>query len=150
DWLCLPRFDSDACFAALLGTPENGRWKVAPTAPVTAVRRRYRGDTLVLDTEFETADGAVRLTDFMPVRGVAPDIVRVVEGLRGRVPMRSERALRYDYGTTVPWVQKAYGGIHAVAGPDAVELYSGVPTRGEGLTTVAEFAVAAGERGPFV
>jgi GH15 family glucan-1,4-alpha-glucosidase len=150
DWLCLPRFDSDACFAALLGTPDNGRWMLAPTAPVRAVRRRYRGDTLVLDTEFETDDGAVRVTDFMPVRGVAPDVVRIVEGLRGRVPMRSELVLRFDYGLTVPWVHRSDGGIHAVAGPDAVEFYGAAPTHGEDLTTVAEFAVAAGERVPFV
>jgi GH15 family glucan-1,4-alpha-glucosidase len=150
DWLCLPRFDSDACFAALLGTPDNGRWKIAPAGEVTAVRRRYVGDTLVLETEFETASGVVAVTDFMPVRDVVPDLVRIVEGRRGEVPVRSELAIRFDYGSTVPWVQKSDGGIAAIAGPDALRLKSPVRTHGEKLTTVAEFTVRAGERVPFV
>ncbi|MBX9582608.1 MAG: glycoside hydrolase family 15 protein [Gemmataceae bacterium] len=150
DWLCLPRFDSDACFAALLGTPENGRWKIAPAAAVTQTRRRYVGDTLVLETEWETADGAVAVTDFMPVRQTVPDIVRVAEGRRGRVPVRMDLTLRFDYGQVVPWVRRADGGVTAVAGPDAVHLRTPVETRGEGLSTVAEFAVGAGERVPFV
>jgi GH15 family glucan-1,4-alpha-glucosidase len=150
DWLCLPRFDSDACFAALLGTPDNGRWKVAPTDPVRAVRRAYRGDTLVLDTEFETDDGAVTVTDFMPIRGKAPDVVRIVEGKRGTVRVRSELVLRFDYGSMVPWVRRAGDGIRAIAGPDAVQLHTPAHTHGEDLTTVAEFDVDAGERVPLV
>ena len=150
DWVCLPRFDSDACFAALLGTPENGRWKIAPKGAITRTTRKYLGDTLVLETEFETADGVAAVTDFMPARGQAPDIVRIVEGRRGYVPMRMDLTLRYDYGSVIPWVQRDDGGITAVAGPDAVHLAAGAPTRGEGFSTVAEFTVKAGERVPFV
>ncbi len=150
DWLCLPRFDSDACFAALLGTPANGRWRLAPKAPVRRVRRGYRGETLVLDTEFETDEGAVRLTDFMPIRDKAPDVVRIVEGLRGRVPMRAELVIRFDYGKTVPWVRRAQDGIRAVAGPDSLQLHTTAETHGEDLTTVSEFTVSPGERVPFV
>ncbi|HVK17574.1 MAG TPA: glycoside hydrolase family 15 protein [Fimbriiglobus sp.] len=150
DWLCLPRFDSDACFAALLGTPDHGRWQVAPTTPVRCVRRSYRGDTLVLDTEFETDGGAVRVTDFMPIRGKAPDVVRIVEGVRGRVSMRSELVIRFDYGSFVPWVRRAADGIRAVAGPDSLQLHTTAETHGENLKTVSEFAVAAGQRVPFV
>lgn len=150
DWLCLPRFDSAACFAALLGTPDNGRWKIAPAAEVKRVRRRYVGDTLVLETEFETADGAVAVTDFMPVREVTPDLVRIVDGRRGAVAVRSELAVRFDYGSVVPWVQKDDGGITAVAGPNALHLRTPVETRGENLKTVAEFTVREGQRVPFV
>jgi GH15 family glucan-1,4-alpha-glucosidase len=150
DWLCLPRFDSDACFAALLGTPDHGRWQIAPKGEVRSRRRGYRGDTLILDTEFETDTGAIRLTDFMPVRGKAPDVVRIVEGVSGTVPVRSELVLRFDYGSTPPWVQKARDGIRAVAGPDSVQLHTTVETHGEDLKTVSEFAVAAGQRVPFV
>lgn len=149
DWLCLPRFDSDACFAALLGGPENGRWRVAPATAVTRTRRKYVGDTLVLETEFETDSGTVAVTDFMPIRQQAPDIVRIVEGRRGTVPMRMDLALRFDYGKVVPWVQRDDGGVTAIAGPDAVHLRTPVPTHGENLTTVAEFTVSAGERVPF-
>src|SRR5688572_19017632 len=140
DWLCLPRFDSDACFAALLGTPDHGRWQIAPAAPVRSVRRAYRGDSLVLDTEFETDGGAVRVTDFMPLRGKAPDVVRIVEGQRGQVPMRSELVIRFDYGSMVPWVRRAADGIRAIAGPDSLQLHTTAETRGENLTTVSEFA----------
>jgi len=150
DWLCLPRFDSGACFAALLGTPENGRWRIAPAGPVTATRRRYVGDTLVLETEFETADGVVAVTDFMPVRETVPDLIRVVEGRRGRVPVRMDLTLRFDYGRVVPWVQRDDGGVTAVAGPDAVHLRTPAETRGEGLSTVADFTVGKGARVPFV
>lgn len=150
DWLCLPRFDSDACFAALLGTPDHGRWQVAPSVPVRSARRAYRGDTLVLDTEFETDGGAVRVTDFMPIRGKAPDVVRIVEGLRGTVPVRSELVIRFDYGSMVPWVRRAADGIRAVAGPDSLQLHTTAGTHGENLTTVSEFTVAAGQRVPFV
>ena len=150
DWLCLPRFDSPACFAALLGTPDNGRWRIAPAGEVTATRRRYVDDSLVLETEFTTADGVVAVIDFMPVRDVVPDLVRVVEGRRGTVPVKSELVIRTDYGSVVPWVQKHDGGIAAVAGPNALRLKSPVKTHGENLTTVAEFRVAAGQRVPFV
>ena len=150
DWLCLPRFDSAACFAALLGEPKNGRWVVAPRGEVRAVRRRYVGPTLVLETEFETDEGKAAVIDFMPVRGEAPDVVRVVEGRGGRVPMRSELVLRFDYGSVVPWVQRFDHGIHAIAGPSAVLLQTPVPLRGEDMTTVGEFTVSEGERVPFV
>ncbi|OWK36249.1 glycoside hydrolase family 15 protein [Fimbriiglobus ruber] len=151
DWLCLPRFDSPACFAALLGTPDNGRWQIAPAGEVRATRRAYRQDTLVLDTEFETADGTVAVTDFMPhVRGAAPDLVRIVRGVRGRVRVRSEFIIRTDYGSIVPWVRREDGGIVAIAGPVAIRLTSPVETRGENFTTVAEFDVAEGETVPFV
>ena len=150
DWLCLPRFDSPACFAALLGTDDNGHWKVGPVDDFREVSRRYRGETLILETTFTTADGAVRVVDFMPPRGREPDVVRLVEGVSGRVRMRSELVLRYDYGLVVPWVRRGDGAFHAVAGPDAVELRTPVPTRGEDLRTIAEFDVAAGETVPFV
>jgi GH15 family glucan-1,4-alpha-glucosidase len=150
DWLCFPRFDSPACFAALLGTPEQGRWRVAPTGAVRTVRRRYVGDTLVLETEFETDAGVVAVIDFMPVRDAAPDVVRIVEGRRGAVPVRSDLAVRFDYGSVVPWVQRADGGIAAVAGPNALRLRTPAETHGENLTTVSEFTVREGERVPFV
>ena len=150
DWLCLPRFDSAACFAALLGSPGNGRWRIAPAGEVSKSRRRYVGNTLVLETEFEAEAGAVAVTDFMPVREAVPDLVRVVEGRRGTVPVRSELVIRPDYGSVVPWVQKVDGGLSAVAGPDAFRLRSPVPNHGENLSTVAEFTVAAGQRVPFV
>jgi GH15 family glucan-1,4-alpha-glucosidase len=150
DWLCLPRFDSGACFAALLGDERHGRWKIAPAAAVRGTRRRYREGTLVLDTEFATDSGAVRVTDCMPPRETRPDVVRVVEGLRGEVPMRMELEIRFDYGSIVPWVRRTDGALRAVGGPDALELRSGVPTRGRGMATEAEFVVRAGERVPFV
>src|SRR5262249_51178925 len=140
---------SAACFAALLGTPDNGRWKIAPKGEVRACRRQYRDHTIVLETEFETDAGTVAVIDFMPIRGVAPDVVRIVEGRRGSGPVRSELVLRFDYGAVVPWVQKADGGIAAVAGPNAVRLQSAVRTHGENLRTVAEFTVSAGQRLPF-
>jgi GH15 family glucan-1,4-alpha-glucosidase len=149
DWLCLPRFDSGACFAALLGGPEHGRWRIAPEGEALAVRRRYRPGTLVLETEFTTADGVVALIDFMPPRADLPDLIRIVEGRGGLVPMRMELILRLDYGSIVPWVRRVDGGITAIAGPDAIEVRTGVELRGEGLTTVAEFSVAEGERVPF-
>jgi GH15 family glucan-1,4-alpha-glucosidase len=149
DWLCLPRFDSGAIFAALLGTEQHGRWLVAPAGEVTAVRRRYRGDTLVLETEFDTAEGTVRLIDFMPPRGETPDVVRIVEGVRGRVPMRMELRLRFDYGRVVPWVYREAGDLVAVAGPDAVWLRTPVHTHGRDFSTCAEFTVGPGTRAPF-
>ncbi|MBA2269685.1 MAG: glycoside hydrolase family 15 protein [Chthoniobacterales bacterium] len=150
DWLCFPRFDSGACFAALLGDAGNGRWKFTPRAAVTATRRRYRGDTLILETEMETAEGTVRLIDFMPPRGKAPDIVRIVEGVAGTVRIRMDLTIRFDYGQVVPWVRRHHGGLEAVAGPDALILRTDVETHGENLTTVAEFDVTAGARLPFV
>jgi GH15 family glucan-1,4-alpha-glucosidase len=150
DWLCLPRFDAGACFAALLGSPEHGRWLIAPRAEVRTVRRRYRDGTLVLETEFETDDGAVRLIDCMPPKNGRHDVVRIVEGLRGSVAMRMELVMRFDYGSIVPWVRRIDGVQHATAGPDTLELHTPVDTHGEGLKTVAEFEVRVGERIPFV
>jgi GH15 family glucan-1,4-alpha-glucosidase len=151
DWLCWPRFDSDACFAALLGTREHGRWRIAPSAEVRRVSRRYRGDTLILETEFETAEGRARLVDFMPPRGACSDVVRLVEGIEGSVPMCMELILRFGYGRTTPWVSRLDdGGLRAVAGPDMVVLRSPTALRGKDLTTVCDFRVAAGEVTPFV
>ena len=149
DWLCVPRFDSGACFAALVGGPEHGRWKIAPSGEVKAVRRQYRDDTLVLDTEFETADGVVGIIDFMPTRDQDPNLVRLVEGRRGRVRLHSELILRFDYGSVLPWVHRTDTGISATAGPDTVHVVSPVPMRGKGFTTVADFEVGAGDRVPF-
>jgi GH15 family glucan-1,4-alpha-glucosidase len=152
DWLCFPRFDSPACFASLLGEKENGHWLFFSDDEVTAVRRRYRGETLILETEFETKNGAVRLIDFMPPRGENPDIIRIIEGLRGKVSMQMELIIRFDYGHIVPWVRlrKRSDGLEAVAGPDALILRTPVETHGKDLTTVAEFTVAKGDRIPFV
>jgi GH15 family glucan-1,4-alpha-glucosidase len=150
DWLCLPRFDSPACFAALLGDRTNGRWLLAPAGGVREVRRRYQGDTLVLETEYRTDEGIVRVVDCMPPRQWDPDVTRVVEGVRGRVPMRMELTIRFDYGSIVPWVRNVDGALHAVAGPDSVWLRTPVPVRGENWTTLADFTVAEGERVPFM
>jgi GH15 family glucan-1,4-alpha-glucosidase len=150
DWLCLPRFDSGACFAALLGDATHGRWLLAPTAPVRRSSRHYRSDTLVLETELETDHGAVTLVDCMPPRTRQPEVVRLVVGRRGRVPMRMELVIRFDYGAIIPWVRRMDGGIRAVAGPEALRLQTPVALRGENLTTVAEFTVAEGQHVPFV
>ncbi|MFP5364535.1 MAG: glycoside hydrolase family 15 protein [Thermoleophilia bacterium] len=151
DWLCLPRFDSGACFAALLGGERHGRWRVSPPAgQVREIRRRYRPGTLVLETEYATDTGVARVTDCMPVRGDGADVVRVVEGLTGRVELELELVLRFDYGRSVPWVQRDGHGIVAIAGPDAMRLRSGVPTTGHDLRTSAQLAVGAGDRVPFV
>jgi GH15 family glucan-1,4-alpha-glucosidase len=146
DWLCWPRFDSPACFAALLGTPAHGRWLIAPQGQAR-VSRGYRGETMVLETVFATEAGEVALVDFMPIDGAPGALVRVVEGRRGRVAMAMELVLRFDYGQAVPWVTRLPdgGGIQAVAGPDLVVLRSPVRLEGRGLTTVADFTVAAGE-----
>ncbi len=149
DWLCFPRFDSPACFASLLGTPDNGRWLIAPAGPIASVRRFYHPGTLILETEFTTADGVVSVVDFMPIRDTAADVVRIVVGRRGSVAMRTELAIRFDYGTIVPWVSGTSDGIVAIGGPDSLRLRCDVPLHGEGFTTVAEFAVAADERRPF-
>jgi GH15 family glucan-1,4-alpha-glucosidase len=149
DWLCAPRFDSPACFAALLGESEHGRWSLAPRDRARAVTRRYRDDTLVLETSFETDTGLVTLVDCMPLRDGPPVVVRQVIGRRGTVAMRMELVIRMDYGSVVPWVRRSARGIRAVAGPDALQLTTDVPLRGEGLTTVADFIVSAGESRSF-
>jgi len=149
DWLCFPRFDSGACFAALLGTPDHGRWIVAPRADAWEGPRRYHPRTLVLETEWEAETGAVRVLDFMPPRGKAPDIVRIVEGVRGHVDMFSELVVRFDYGATIPWVRRTGDGRLAVAGPDALCFRTPIEHRGENLRTIAEFTVRKGERVPF-
>ncbi|MGD9511062.1 MAG: glycoside hydrolase family 15 protein [Geminicoccaceae bacterium] len=150
DWLCWPRFDSGACFAALLGGPEHGRWLIAPVEEPRKVVRRYRPGTLVLETEFQCASGTVVLVDFMPVRDRASNLVRLVVGQEGRVPMRIELALRFDYGSAVPWVVRAdNGALRAVAGPDMVELATAVPLHGEGMRTVGRFEIAPDESRSF-
>lgn len=151
DWLCFPRFDSGACFAALLGTVENGRWYIAPRDPDARVTRRYRPDTLILETTFETADGVATLIDFMPPRDGASDLVRLVVGERGRVEFDTDFVVRFDYGRTVPWVTRDQdGSICAVAGPDRLTLVTPVALDGEDLHTGGTFRVSAGERIPFV
>ena len=151
DWLCLPRFDSAACFAALLGEPEQGRWLIAPVNPAYRVERRYLNGSLILVTMFETAEGAVELVDFIGLRHGFSDIVRLVRGLRGRVSMQTEFILRFDYGSVVPWVERlAEGGICAIAGPERVVLRTTAPLRGEDMKTVGEFEISAGETIPFV
>ncbi|WP_426436379.1 glycoside hydrolase family 15 protein [Bradyrhizobium genosp. P] len=152
DWLCWPAFDSDACFAALLGTSKHGRWLVAPAEKVSKSSRRYQGDTLILETRFETESGAVALIDFMPPRGDASDVVRMVRGLSGRVKMRMELVIRFGFGIGVPWVKKNPDGpgLLAISGPDMTVLRTPVETRGEDMTTVADFEVGEGEMVPFV
>lgn len=151
DWLCLPRFDSPAVFAALLGDARHGRWSLRPAEPVVGTRRRYAGDTLVLHTEMRTATGSVRLIDFMPPRGQAPDLVRIVEGVSGRVRMCLDLSVRFDYGRVRPWLRRTEDGCAAIAGPEAVWLHTPVTCHnGPDLTTAAEFDVHAGQRVPFV
>ena len=150
DWFCTPRFDSAACFAALLGTKDNGCWSISPQTRNRKVSRRYRGETLILETEFETAEGSVRLTDFMPPGMRSPHIVRIVEGLAGRVLMSMEFIVRFDYGSRVPWVRRVGKGIELVAGPDALRLDFTIDLTPRGLTHVAEFTVAKGQVVPFV
>jgi len=150
DWLCFPRFDSGACFAALLGNAENGRWLLAPEGDATSTRR-YLHDTLVLETTWEIPGGGlVRVFDFMPPRGKAPDVVRVVEGVRGRVAMRSELVIRFDYGHIIPWVRRVDDTRYAVAGPDALCFRTPAHTRGENMRTISAFTIEEGERVPFV
>src|SRR5216110_3620994 len=136
--------------SALLGDRKNGRWAFTPKEEITATRRRYSDGTLILETELETASGAIRLIDFMPPRGENPDIVRIVEGVRGEVAMKMELIIRFDYGRAVPWVRKRDGALEAIVGPDALVLRTPIETRGEDLTTVAEFSVGKGDRIPFV
>jgi len=154
DWLCLPRFDSHAVFAGLLGTEEHGFWRLGPAhaadaAPPTAVRRRYRGDSLILESEWDTSRGTVRVTDFMPPRDGAPQLIRIVEGVTGRVPMRSALRMRFSYGRVVPWVHKHEGRTVAVAGPDSVWFDTECETYGKALTTYSDFTVAPGDRIAF-
>jgi len=150
DWLCWPRFDSDACFAALLGTPEHGRWLIAPQDGTVRVTRRYRPNTLILETRFETADGVATLVDFMPGHQTGSSIVRLIIGGRGRLVMRTEFVIRFGYGATVPWMMKLDDGTRrAIAGPDMVLLRTTAPLRGEHFKTVGEFTVHAGENVPF-
>jgi GH15 family glucan-1,4-alpha-glucosidase len=151
DWLCLPRFDSDSCFAALLGEPKNGRWQIAPQAPTEVMDRRYRESTLILETTFTTADGRVLLIDFMPPKGKASDVMRIVVGVEGRVRMRSELVVRFDYGRTVPWVSRLENGaLRAIAGPNMLVLSTPAPLQGENMRTIAEFTVGPGDKVPFV
>jgi GH15 family glucan-1,4-alpha-glucosidase len=150
DWLCWPRFDSPACFAALLGGPEHGRWLIAPASNVFEVSRAYRTDTLILETRFVTPEGTVLLTDFMPLRGTNSDVIRRVTGLQGRVSMRMELIVRADYGRTVPWVTRIEGGgLRAIAGPHMLVMQTDAVLRGEDLSTVGEFSVTAGETVDF-
>jgi GH15 family glucan-1,4-alpha-glucosidase len=150
DWLCLPRFDSEATFAALLHNDEAGHWALAPVAAGGGATRRYAGHTLVLETDWVTADGAVRVIDFMPPRARTPHLVRIVAGLRGQVAMRSTLRLRFDYGRVVPWVRYLDREAHAIAGPNRVRLISAVPLRGDQRETLADFTVRAGDRVSFV
>ncbi|WP_228991507.1 glycoside hydrolase family 15 protein [Streptomyces sp. DH8] len=154
DWLCLPRFDSHAVFAGLLGTEEHGFWRLGParaegTEPALADRRRYRGDSLVLESEWDTPRGTVRVTDFMPPRDGAPQLIRIVEGVSGRVPMRSELRMRFSYGRVTPWVHKVDNRTVAVAGPDSVWLDTEAETYGKNLTTYSDFTVGPGDRVAF-
>jgi GH15 family glucan-1,4-alpha-glucosidase len=150
DWLCLPRFDSSASFAALLGGPKAGRWRIAPVSGGTCTRRSYRDDTMVLETVWETADGTVKVIDFMPRRQTEPDVVRIVEGVSGRVRVGVELVVRFDYGRVVPWVRHQGTRWVAVAGPDALWLDTPVPLQGRNMRSLAEFEVSAGDRVPFV
>jgi GH15 family glucan-1,4-alpha-glucosidase len=151
DWLCWPAFDSDACFAALLGTRKHGRWLIAPAEEVTKSSRRYWDNTLILETRFETASGTVALIDFMPPRGKASDVVRLVRGVTGKVKLKMELVIRFGFGADIPWVKRTENGaLLAICGQDMTVLRTPVETRGEDLTTVAEFEVSAGETNPFV
>jgi GH15 family glucan-1,4-alpha-glucosidase len=150
DWLCFPRFDSGACFAALLGGPEQGRWLLAPAAKVKSVQRRYRRDSLILETDFHTSRGSVRVIDFMPVSDERWDVVRIVQGLSGTVALRMELVVRFDYGSIVPWVRRSGDLLLITAGPDTLELAASVAVEGENMRTVAEFSVRKGKRETFV
>ena len=150
DWLCFPWFDSGACFAALLGSAENGRWLLSPVETPQRVTRRYRDDTLILETDYETSTGAVTVIDCMPPRSAEPDLVRLVVGRRGTVRMQTELIIRFDYGSIVPWVRRVDHSVLAVAGPDCVVLQSPVPLHGKDFTTVGEFMVGAGQEVPLV
>ena len=146
DWLCWPDFAAEACFAALLGSDDNGYWRICPAGGEWKTTRKYREHTLVLETTFEHPDGSFRLIDFMPIRERHSDVVRIVEGIRGKVPVCMDLRLRFDYGRAVPWVTRIEDGIRAVAGPNLAVLHASVPVHGENLTTIAEFSVSKGER----
>ena len=150
DWLCFPRFDSPSCFAALLGSDSNGRWRLVPTSGGRCTRRRYRGHTLVLETEWETPTGAVRVIDCMPPRGASPDLVRVVEGVSGKVSVASELRIRFDYGHIAPWVTIEGREVHTVAGPDALWLRASAPHEEVGGEILSRFTLSEGERVSFV
>jgi GH15 family glucan-1,4-alpha-glucosidase len=150
DWLCFPRFDSGACFAALLGTEKHGHWLISPAGRINGIRRRYRDGTLVLETDYDTEDGSVTLIDCMPPRSKWPELVRQVVGVQGQVCMRMQLVIRFDYGSIVPWVRRTDSGIRAVAGPDTLLLHTNVNLQGKDLTTTAEFTVVRGQRIPFV
>ncbi len=149
DWLCVPRFDSPACFAALLGTTEHGRWLLTARGETTTIRRRYRGDSLVLETEYVTKSGTARVLSFMPPHDRDINVVRIVQGVKGRVRMRMEMTIRFDYGSIAPWVSHERRLLKAVAGPDALYLQTEVELRGEGFSTVADFTVGEGQDIPF-
>src|SRR5579862_567629 len=149
DWLCWPSFSSQACFAALLGNEENGYWSIQPATGKWTTSRRYRDETLILVTTFEQPDGTMRLIDFMPIREKNSDVIRIVECVRGKISVRMELALRFDYGLTVPWVTHATHGVRAVAGPHVAMLAASVPVFGENLKTIAEFSLSKGERATF-
>jgi GH15 family glucan-1,4-alpha-glucosidase len=150
DWLCLPRFDSPACFAKLLGSADNGFWHISPADAFCCTGRRYRGESLILETEFESSGGMVKVIDFMPPRDQFPDVVRIVEGVAGTVRMSMRLAVRFDYGQAVPWVRQRGEGIIAIAGPDALTLQCNVETAGDGLSTVADFTIESGRTAKFV
>jgi GH15 family glucan-1,4-alpha-glucosidase len=150
DWLCLPDFDSPACFAALLGTPDNGHWSITPVEPIRAIRRRYRDGSLILETEFETESGSATLIDCMILREEMPELLRVVVGTRGQIRLKLELVIRFDYGSVIPWVRKTDSGISAIAGPDMIRLRSDAPLHGENMKTNAEFTVAEGQKVSFV
>jgi len=149
DWLCVPQFDSPACFAALLGTPENGHWSISPAEPIRTIRRRYRDGTLILETEFETESGSVMLVDCMTPQTERPELVRTVVGTRGQVRMNFELIIRFDYGSVVPWVRRTDHGISAIAGPDMLSMRTQVPLEGKNLKTIATFTVSEGQKIPF-
>src|SRR6476659_5222708 len=149
DWWCVPRFDSEACFAALLGTPDHGRFLITPTEPAQS-SHRYRTDSMVLETEHDTEHGRVRVIDCLVPNRERPLLVRIVEGVSGEVPMRTELVVRFDYGSIVPWVRRVDGAWRAIAGPDGLELYTPVEMKGENLRTTAEFTVRRRDRVPFV
>jgi GH15 family glucan-1,4-alpha-glucosidase len=149
DWLCLPHFDSGACFAALLGTAEHGYWSISPAEPVRSIRRRYRDGTLILETEFETESGSVKLIDCMMSRQEMPEVLRVVVGTRGQVRMKLELVIRFDYGSVVPWVRRIGNGISAIAGQDMIRLRADVPLHSKNMKTGAEFTVAEGQQVAF-
>jgi GH15 family glucan-1,4-alpha-glucosidase len=149
DWLCLPHFDSGACFAALLGTAEHGRWSISPAEPVRSIRRQYRDGTLILESEFETESGSVKIIDCMMSRQEVPELLRVVVGTRGQVRMNLELVIRFDYGSVVPWVRRIENGISAIAGPDMIRLRADVPLHSENLKTDAEFTVSEGQKVAF-